>query len=289
MKSMDKRKKDILYNVILVLLAVVFLGSGGSLVADYLQKQRQEKALDEIAAIFPEETMPVVTELQVPETEQVPETNEENDTAVSVISPKQWKLQWEQIATGRFASYRELQLKNPDMVGWVRIEGTKIDYPVLQTPEDPEYYLRRDFNRQSSSYGIPFMEAECRYEEPRTNLMIYGHHMRNGSMFAALNHYTEKSFYQKHPYIQFDTMDHAGSYEIVSVVKVDASGNQTPWNELLFPSDEEHFLAAWNIFQNQQFYDTGVELQYTDRLLALVTCEYTLKDGRIMVVAREIR
>lgn len=112
--------------------------------------------------------------------------------------------------------------------------------------------------------------------------------MKNGSMFASLQNYTEKEYFLEHPYVQFDTTCQAGSYEVAAVIKLSASGDQTMWQKLLFPQEEGDFEEAWERIQSQWFYDTGVSLEKGDELLALVTCEYTLKDGRILLIAKRI-
>lgn len=284
--------KDIIYYLAMTVLLVIFTGSTGLLVKNYLQDRRHGNDLEHLAGLFPAETLPEVTAPAADtagraETEpQEGETGRE-DTWMP-ISPPDWKLYWDKVAAGRFSTYQELKKQNADFVGWIRIEGTKIDYPVLQTPDHPDYYLHRDFEKKSSRYGIPYMMESCRLKEPRTSYLIYGHHMRNGSMFAALQNYTDYNYYKQHPYIQFDTLTQAGSYEIAAVVKVDNSADPSFWQKVLFPSDEAEFDNAWRQFQKKSFYDTGISITAYDHLLALVTCEYTLKDGRFMVVAREI-
>ena len=308
MKRLDKRKKDMVYYISMMMLATVFLGSGGMLLHRYVSERRQEAAWDGITAMFPASTMPgsggvadrnpgktggmadgMTGRWQDEMTGFTGGGGENRGGETIDIPPGQWKLWWEQEAESRFATYGQLKMQNPDMVGWIRIEGTRIDYPVMQTPDEPDYYLHRDFNRKKSDYGIPYMAEVCRYEEPGTNLLIYGHHMRNGAMFAALDGYREEAYYREHPYIQFDTTDRAGSYEIAAVARIDASGEAALWRDLLFPPSGAVWESAWEGFEQQTFYRTGVSLEYGDRLLALVTCEYTQKDGRLMVVAREIR
>ena len=92
------------------------------------------------------------------------------------------------------ASYRNLYLENADMVGWIQIEGTSIDYPVMQTPADPNYYLKHDFEKHYTDYGCPFMQADCDALAPSDNLIIYGHNMKDGSLFADLAKYGSKDF-----------------------------------------------------------------------------------------------
>lgn len=298
------------YYLSMAILVTVFLGSGGMLLNRYMMEQRHETDRNYWISMFPDTGIPGAGEGTgiagsgqsdhnresdpghhggtVSEGRKTSEQRQES-AAAAKIPPNEWKLWWGREAERRFTAYRTLEELNPDMVGWIRIEGTRIDYPVMQTRDNPDYYLHRDFNKKKSDYGIPYMAEMCHYEEPGTNLLIYGHHMRNGTMFAALAGYTDESFYRKHPYIQFDFVDREGSYEIAAVVRVDAAGDATPWQDLLFPAEETAWETAWHVVEGQSFYQTGVKLGYEDRLLALVTCEYTLKDGRLMVVAREIR
>lgn len=291
---MKGKKKTKLYDCLIALCAVVFLVSGGMLGKQYLERKGYQDQLDQLASMFPEETPPAGEDTgesagkEAGEKEPAGEEPEKETEAEMTVPPQEWKAWWAAAAGERFPQYRALKEQNPDFVGWVRIEGTRIDYPVVQTPEEPDFYLHRDFQKNPSSYGIPYMAEACVWEEPGTSLLIYGHHMRDGGMFAALQNYTEKSYYRQHPYIQFDTISRAGSYEIVAVVKVDAASNSLPWQQLLFPGSEAEFAAAWEAFAASRFYQTDAFPEYEDRLLALVTCEYTLKDGRLMVVAREI-
>lgn len=259
--------------------AAVFVVSGFMLVQDYIQTSRQQETFDAFSERFTEQE--TIAEL-VPGEPVRDEKGEE-------LPPQQsWKLWWEKAAQERFAVYRSMKEENSDMIGWIRIEGTNIDYPVMQSPNEVDYYLHRDFYKNKSSYGTPYLAENCRYEEPRTSLLISGHHMKNGSMFAALQNYTEEAFGREHPYVQFDTMDEAGSYEVAAVIKLSASGDQTIWQKLLYPQEEGDFEGAWERVKTQSFYDTGVELTGEDELLALVTCEYTLKNGRILLIARRI-
>lgn len=301
MKDLNTKIRKIKWNnmwyyFLMAILAVVFMGSGTMLLKTYEENRKHESDLNAIVSMFPSAVLPAPKRNgeNSDESERETEHDDSNETAdgdkkmIMDVTSNEWKRWWEQVAESRFASYQALNEQNSDFVGWIRIEGTRIDYPVVQTPDVPDYYLYRDFNKKNSNYGIPYMAENSRFEDPVTSLLIYGHHMKNGGMFAALQNYTKESYFRQHPYIQFDTVDKAGSYEVAAVVKVDASSSVTPWQDLLFPDNEEVWNAAWNAFRQQAFYRTGVELTYEDHLLALVTCEYTLKDGRLMVVARKL-
>lgn len=300
---MKKNKgKDIVYYVLMFVFAVIFLGSGGMLLRNYLVDKQHADDFEELNAMFEDEAGTNLLRDVIASQKQQNEASSDSEAAASddpvtdedlealwmKISPQEWKEYWESAAANRFETYQSLLAKNSDFVGWIRIEGTRIDYPVLQSLYQADFYLKRDFNKNSSNCGIPYMMESCRIDEPRTNWVIYGHHMRNGSMFASLQNYTSKNYYKQHPYVQFDTIDQAGTYEVVGLIKIDAAGDQSLWQNLLFPQSEEQFNQAIGRFKQQTFYDTGISITAEDHLLALVTCEYTLKDGRLMLLAREV-
>ena len=269
--------RSVVLRIMMVICLIVFLVSGFLLIRDFVRSNRQQETFDELSERF------VGEQISEDALKEAIDSKEEELT-----KQQKWKLWWEETAQERFAVYHSMKEENSDMIGWVRIEGTNIDYPVMQSPNQRDYYLHRDFYTNTSSYGTPYLSEICRYENPRTSLLISGHHMKNGSMFASLQNYTEYTFYTEHPYVQFDTMDEAGSYEVAAVIKLSASGDQTIWQNLLFPQKEGDFEQAWNRVKEQSFYDIGIELTKEDELLALVTCEYTLKNGRILLIAKRI-
>lgn len=291
--------KPILQKIMIIFFSAVFLISGALLARDLIRSHRQQKVFDQLSARFPAETSQISSNAAVRKnqdaesSENQPALHQENMAPPAAIltgevPAGEWKIWWESQAENRFPVYQSLQQKNPHMIGWIRIENTVIDYPVCHTPDQPDYYLHRDFNGKRSSYGTPYLESCCRLDDPSTNLLIYGHHMKNGSMFAALQNYTDPVWYGQHPYIQFDTIDSAGSYEVAAVALLSHAGGTAPWQQLLFPDSEEDFKNAWKTFRASCFYDTGIDLTPDDELLALVTCEYTRQDGRLMVIARRI-
>lgn len=255
--------------------AVVFLVSGFLLIRGIWQDRRQQETFDALRGRLADGLIWETC------TDQ---GNPDRDISLA----QRWKAQWEDGAEERLKIYRSLKMDNPDMAGWVKIEGTRIDYPVMHSPGREDYYLNHDFYGRDSNYGTPFLMEQCRYESPRTSLLISGHHMKNGAMFAQLQDYRDQEFWEEHPFVQFDTAEEAGSYEVAAVIAVSASGDSTVWQSLLFPKGKEEFNSAWEQVKELWFYDTGVELLWGDELLALATCEYTVRDGRLLVIARRI-
>lgn len=185
--------------------------------------------------------------------------------------------------------YRELFNQNNDMAGWISIEGTEVNYPVMYTPDNPDYYLKHNFEGAYSDYGVPYIAEHCDPNEPSDNVIIYGHHMNNGSMFAGLMDYSEKGFYESHKRIRLDTLTTLAEYEVIAVFKT------TVYDDTGFPfylfangESEEDYNAYVAKCKELSLYDTKVSASYGDKLLTLSTCEYSKTNGRLVVVAKRI-
>ncbi|MCD8083919.1 MAG: class B sortase, partial [Clostridiales bacterium] len=232
--------------ILFAIFAIAFLLSGGVLLKDFVERRKQEMVFEDISEMFPE-TEPIIKEEPATQESYVNSPSDSDDRQTECQTPStpdaMWKARWEEEAKTRFPVYHDLSRQNPDMVGWIKINGTIIDYPVCQTPDDPEYYLHKNMDGEDSSYGTPFLDARCTLDH-QSNLMIYGHHMKDGQMFAGLQEYKSAAYCEQHPYIQFDTLNEAGSYKVVMAFCLDAGGTQVPWKKLLFPADEAEFLEA---------------------------------------------
>lgn len=182
--------------------------------------------------------------------------------------------------------YKELFLENPDIIGWLTIEGTSIDYPVMWTPEDPEYYSHRGFDKEDSINGLLFLDSSSNVNEKEGNLIIYGHNMKNGSMFADLFRYEKKSYGKTHHAIQFDTLYEKRIYEITAVAKTDDM-ELLPFG-FTNASRSDGQTAIQNM-KDHSLYDTGVDMEYGEDYLTLATCDYSKDNGRLVVMARRIQ
>ena len=187
------------------------------------------------------------------------------------------------------AKYKLIFEQNSDTFGWIKIEGTVIDYPVMHTPENAEYYLRKAFDKTYSQSGVPFLSADC--FENCGNYLIYGHHMKNGSMFASILNYAKKDYYEQHKIIQFDTLYETAEYEVIAAFrsKVYAKGeNGFKYYTYTDLTSKALFDEYIDNVKKTRLYDTGINAEYGDQLLTLSTCAYHTKDGRFVVVARKI-
>ena len=175
-----------------------------------------------------------------------------------------------------------LNEKNPDCVGWVSIPGTSIDFPVMQ---NGEYYLKHDFDGNYTDYGLPFLDERCSLSTS-DNLIVYGHHMNDGSMFSALLNYADESYCAAHPEIILETEYGAETYHVAAVLREKGSYVDSEWN--LFEQINISAGAFNTLVENlveRRLYDTGQELVFGDKLLTLVTCEYSQRNGRLAVIA----
>ncbi len=186
--------------------------------------------------------------------------------------------------------YLPIYQKNTDMVGWIEVPGTKVNYPVMQTPNNKDYYLKRDFNHNWSDWGCIYARESCDINKPSDNIVLYGHHMADGSMFAQLEtRYKRKSFWEEHQYLTFDTLYEHHTYQIIACFRTSANvGQGFPYHQFNDAATEEEFNAFIAEVKRLALYETGLTAEYGDKLLTMSTCEYTLNNGRFVVVAKRI-
>ncbi|MDE5892885.1 MAG: class B sortase [Acetatifactor sp.] len=188
------------------------------------------------------------------------------------------------------AQYEALYQANDDLVGWLSIEGMVIDYPVMRS-EDDEFYLHHNFQGEEDKYGCLYVRSRADVDTPGTNFIIYGHNMKDGSMFGDLDLYRKKSFYQEHGIIRFDTLYEERSYEIVAVFLSQVYAEQDEvfkYYQFYEAETEEDFQYFYENIKELALYDTGVTAEYGDTFLTLSTCAYHVTDGRLVVVAKRI-
>lgn len=179
--------------------------------------------------------------------------------------------------------------ENPDCIAWIQIEGTAVDYPVMYRPQEKNYYLHRDFYGNYAASGTLYLSEIC---DPETsdNQIIYGHHMNSGTMFAALDQYKSREFYEEHPIITYRTLHGDEEYEIIAAFALPV-GTGTDFSYYAFSDAESaaEYGAYVSECKERSYYDTGKTAEYGERLLTLSTCEYSHKNGRMVVVAKLLR
>ena len=187
--------------------------------------------------------------------------------------------------------YRDMYMLNPDLVGWITVQNSDIDYPVVQN-EDNEYYLRRDFFGEENKNGQIILEATCDPYTPSYNLVISGHNMRNTSMFSRLvDYYKQKTDWRKHKYVQFDSLMEERMYVVVAAFyAADYAEDEEGFRysaDLQYRIDVERWLDQ---VKDYELYDTEIDVEFGDEFLTLTTCNSTRrKNGRFVVICRRLR
>ena len=253
------------YIIILLLLIVILAISSFFIIKEFAENKKETDIYDELQEIVLEEntdidTTNVDTEIEKSKGESSNKYNLENIAKI-----------------------------NSDVVGWIKIENTNIDYPVMQ---NGDYYLHRNIYKNYSSHGTPYLAEYCNIQYS-DNLIIYGHHMNDNSMFAQLDNYKKHSFYENHKYIKFYSYYNGKTiektYEVAIAFKTVVYSDKgfKYYNYTNF-SDVQELNDFIENCRKLEFYNTGIDINYGDKLITLSTCEYSQKDGRIVVVAKQI-
>lgn len=225
----------------------------------------------------PPETLPSVPSSPVPAAE----------TTVSV--PAESTAETETEEKKMLPQYGSLYQQNPDLYGWIRIDDTIIDYPVMRSVKDPEKYLHANFEAEYSYPGTPFADAQCSNDSD--NILIYAHNMLDGSMFRSLLKYENKHYWEAHPTIMYSDLYGEYRYEVLAAfydrVYRKTETDVFKFYQFIDAEDENHYNNAIDAFQSKALYDTGVDAVYGDSLITLVTCAYHTDNGRFVVVARK--
>ena len=185
---------------------------------------------------------------------------------------------------------KELYEKNPDTVGWIRIDGTKLDYPLMFVPEDEERYIHANFEGKYDYAGLPFIDKDCSLDPESQNLIIYGHNMTNGTGFRTLMYYQQENFWREHPTIYLSTLYEEREYEIISCFfdrVYYVHENCFKFYQFIDPPTEDEFNVGRDYFKTHSMHEME-QAVYGDTLITLVTCAYHVEDGRFVVVARLI-
>lgn len=294
MKINEKWRK-----ILMMVMALILLVSVGKILFILVEQAKENQAFHELSQQVSQKNLEMAEDISGPEAdssavEKIQKITE--DTAqlsaedVQIVLPPVLTAMKTDTETGILMPYLDLYKENEDFFGWIRIPDTKVDYPVMFTPEDPEYYIHRDFKKEDSKNGTPFLDAA--YTEEGNLYIVYGHHMKNRTMFGSLPFYEKEEYWKQHPYILFNTLYEQGIYEIVSVFyskiyRDDEEGFRYYQYKSL--QDEEIFDNFNKGIQKSALYDTGVQLSYGDSVLLLSTCSYHTDEGRFVVVARKMK
>ncbi len=208
------------------------------------------------------------------------ELSDLNKQIIDDLLPDQESLSEEEILQLRLTRLNQEYLqRNDDYIGWISIENTVIDYPMVQA-NDNDFYMRRGFDKQRLQHGSIFMDYRNNNDLSDVHTVIYGHAMLDGTMFRALDKYQSKDFYLEHQTIEVRTLYDYRTYRIFAAYLVDATkqGLDIPANNM----DVQTLVSR---FKNQSRYATDVDTNDIDHILTLVSCNYDIDNGRIIVHA----
>ena len=232
---MRMRNKPVLIFFCLLLSAAAVL-SGAKIYSELKERQKEKKDFASVAEIA-----------KLPMTEAPAESVTDTETETSAEPT-------EQPVAGH--NIQALIAENADCIGWLSIDGTSISYPVMYTPSEPQKYLRRSFYGQYSQSGVPFLDSRCSMNGG--NLIIYGHNMRNGTMFSDLKKYVNREFLNAHRTVKFETADGVQTFTVTEVLKTNTAD---PWYDHTTCEDGRHLILS--------------------------TCYGSGKDGRLLIIAAE--
>lgn len=252
--------KNRIYIALICAFSILLAVSSGFLIKHYIDSEKQSELYDNLI-----------------------ETIEKTDTEKDTMTYSQDK--------SFLSDYQDLYLQNNDMVGWIKIEDTKINYPVMQSKDNPNFYLKHGFDKAYTDYGCLYVQENCDVDIPSDNLIIYGHNMKDSSMFSWLMKYTDKSFWETHKTIRFDTLTEKCDYEIIAAFKTVVytdSPESFKYYQFINADTGDEFNAYITKCKELALYDTGVTAEYGDKLITLSTCEYSRNNGRMVVVAKKI-
>lgn len=250
--------------VILIAVFVAVLGTSTYFIIDYYKEaNKQAELYKELASV-------------------VDKSETENETAEPIQYSEEKTI---------LPELTELYQQNGDLVGWISVADTNINYPVMQSVNEPNFYLKHGFDKQYSDYGCPYVQEDCDVQKPSDNIVIYGHHMKNGSMFAHLEKFKDKDFWGEHRKITFNTLTDEQEYEIVAVFRTAVytdSDDSFKYYRFVDAESTNDFDSYITKCKELSIYDTGVTAEYGDKLITLSTCEYSRTNGRLVVVAKLI-
>ncbi len=265
-----------LWTIFACLCVSLLLLSIGMILKVYIYGEQEQAAFDELKANV---------------TEVSGEMNETGRAAPfqQVESEEVHGILLQQAHDRQYTDYYAIYKQNPDFAAWLIIPNTKIDYPVMYTPQEPEYYLHRAFDGSSSQSGTPFIGESGTLDSDF--FIIYGHNMKNDTMFGTLDSYVYSEFQTENPSFVLTTITEQRRYEVFAAVETrvlyqEESGYR-PFFKAGTLTDAEHLeLITW--LKENALYDIDVTPAYGEQILLLVTCSYHTENGRFLVAARRI-
>ncbi len=282
-KKKNAKRNRLIYNCLLVLFIAIFIGCAIYLISYFMESKKSEDTVDGLKdlVISEDEEDEIVFDSNYEEVVVATETDAGQIEEIKYIDFDGTLVQ---------KKYARLYRQNNDFIGWIKIEDTDIDYPVMQSMYEEEYYIYRDFEKQSSSAGTLFADTSSDIVMS-DNILIYGHNMHTGKMFHDLLEYENEDFYKDHKTFTFNTIHGDGTYEVIAafrtkIYEVDYTGFK--YYQFFDASSEEEFMSYVKNCVSMTPYTIVNDVKYGDKLITLSTCAYHTTNGRFVVVAKKI-
>lgn len=279
-RGVKRTKPRFSFSLLTLVFALTFCFAAYGAADELLTARKEKNAFAELTAIVAEGST-----ASMPRASLEPQRLDEARTGAERQPEPE-----ETIERAPLPQYLPLYTMNPDFFGWLSIEGTLVDYPVMYTPDRPEYYLNRAFDESYSVSGVPFVDSRC--PEQGNFYLIYGHHMQNKTMFGQIPYYSDADYRDKHPVICFDTLYEHREYTVIAAllshVYRDEEQGVFRYYDYADLTDPQMFKEFVRQVKAYALYDTGIDADYGDELLMLSTCNYHTADGRFAVVAKRI-
>lgn len=271
---MKKHKGKIQTGIVIGIFSVIIIACLISIFSRMYTENKEKEEFRQLAEIVTEET----TDATIKETVRKPILLKvsECDDVVQYESPVYYTTYVQP------HSVSDLLSMNSECFGWISISGTNINYPIMHTPSNPQKYLNRNFYGEYSYSGTPFLDSRCSADSK--NLIIYGHHMNNGTMFADLCNYTDYSYFTEHPTVVLETKDGAIAHSVFSAMKVKSDDD---WYRFISVGTEKSYEKKISYAKEKSIYNTGITPVYGQQILTLSTCYGYNQDDRILVLAVE--
>jgi sortase B len=274
-KKLDRNK--ILYIALICLFSLVFLGSAIYLIVYFVNSAKQSQQYDDLASIVESIRQDMAADPDSTDPDYTGATGSTDAVGSgSLILPE----------------YQALYEMNSELVGWINIPGTRVNYPVCQSLTTKDFYLTHNFNKEEAGDGCIYVREVCDVFTPSDNVVIYGHRMNSGSMFADLMNYRKKDFWESHQTFTFDTIYEHHSYQVIAVFITTANyGEGFAYHQFNDAANQAEFDAFMKTVHELQLYDTGHTAQYGDMLITLSTCTPRYEqpsNGRLVVIAKRI-
>jgi sortase B len=270
---MKKHKEKIKIGIVIGVFSVVIISCLVSIFSQVFTEYKENESFKNLAEIVTEESTGNDTEKEQfinPNLLKVSDSDDEFQTEQPVYYTTYYEPH----------SISELISMNSECFGWISIAGTNINYPVMHTPSNPQKYLNKNFYGEYSYSGTPFLDSRCFADS--TNLIIYGHHMNNGTMFADLCNYTDYSYFTEHPIVVLETKDGVFAYSVFSVMKIKSDDD---WYKFTTVGMEKSYKTRIEYAKEKSIYNTEITPVCGQQILTLSTCYGYNQDDRILVLA----